>query len=76
LWEGGKKASSKCFYDLEMQIYGIDVKVPTLVVPGQHDDLILGSNVNAYCTRGLDESWKLVNNMDGQTHSTVCGQFL
>ncbi|CDQ95192.1 unnamed protein product [Oncorhynchus mykiss] len=76
---GGKKTSTKCFYDLEMQIYGIDVKVPTLVVPGQRDDLILGSNVIKHLLhemKGTDEYWKLVNNMDGQTHSPEGEQFL
>lgn len=33
------------FYDLEIQLYGVRCIVLTLVVPGQHDDLILGSNI-------------------------------
>lgn len=53
--------------------------MPTLVVPGQRDDLILGSNVIKHLLhemKGTDEYWKLVNNMDGQTHSPEGEQFL
>ena len=53
--------------------------MPTLVIHGQRDDLILGSNVIKHLlheTKGTDEYWKLVNNMDGQTHSPEGEQFL
>lgn len=42
---GGLQTQPEGFYELEMQIYGAHCVVPTLVVPGQRDDLILGSNV-------------------------------
>lgn len=53
--------------------------MPTLVVPGQRDDLILGSNVIMHLLhemKGTDEYWKLINDMDGQTHSPEGEKFL
>lgn len=42
---GGKETRPDCVYDLRLQIHGIEFIVPTLAVPGQRDDLIVGSNV-------------------------------
>ena len=42
---GGVQVTPKCVFQLEISIYGQGVSVPTLIVPGQHDQLILGSNV-------------------------------
>lgn len=42
---GGKTAYPKCFYDLEIEVYESKFVVPTLVVPGQRDDFIVGTNV-------------------------------
>lgn len=42
---GGLRVKPKCAYDVEMEVYGCKMLVPTLVVPGQYDDLILGTNV-------------------------------
>lgn len=42
---GGLQTKPEGFYDLEFDIYGLNFVVPTLVVPGQHHDVILGSNV-------------------------------
>ncbi|MBN3297877.1 CP2J2 protein, partial [Amia calva] len=50
---GGLQTRPEGFYDLEIQLYGARCVVPTLVVPGQHDDLILGSNVIKHVIRVL-----------------------
>ncbi|KAL7842572.1 hypothetical protein SRHO_G00242610 [Serrasalmus rhombeus] len=42
---GGAQAQPEGLYDLELQLYNTTCLVPTLVVPGQRDELILGSNV-------------------------------
>lgn len=42
---GGLRVKPKCAFDLEMEVYGCKMLVPILVVPGQHDELILGTNV-------------------------------
>lgn len=39
--------------ELEMEVYGCRVAVPTLVVEGQSDDLILGSNLLKHLIRHL-----------------------
>lgn len=42
---GGAQTQPEGLYDLELQLYDTTCLVPTLVIPGQRDDLILGSNV-------------------------------
>ena len=42
---GGLRVKPKCAFDVEMEVYGCRMLVPTLVVPGQHDELIIGTNV-------------------------------
>lgn len=42
---GGRTAKPKCLYEVCMTLYGVNCRVPLLVVPGQHDDLILGTNL-------------------------------
>ncbi len=42
---GGKQSKSKCMYEMKMKLYGETCVVPVLVVPGQRDDLIIGTNV-------------------------------
>lgn len=42
---GGLRVKPKCVFDVEMEVYGCEMLVPTLVVPGQHDELILGTNI-------------------------------
>lgn len=45
---GGVKVKPKCIYDLKVEVYGCTFQVPTLVVPGQQDQMILGTNVIKY----------------------------
>lgn len=41
--EGTRKP--KCMYGVEIKLYGESCIAPILVVPGQRDDLIIGTNV-------------------------------
>ena len=45
---GGHHVTLTAVYDLEMTVYGFKLLVPTLVIPGQADDMILGRNQEAY----------------------------
>ncbi|XP_062852675.1 retrovirus-related Pol polyprotein from transposon 297 [Trichomycterus rosablanca] len=61
---GGVKVQPKCIYQLKMKVYGYTVSVPTLVVPGQKDQLILGTNVIKYIIGQLKQSpvyWRVMN---------------
>ena len=61
---GGKLVYPKRVCDLRLNLYGCAVIVPTLVVPGQIDDLIIGTNVIKFLTHKLkesDEYWKVVS---------------
>uniref|UniRef100_A0AAV2KRL7 ribonuclease H n=1 Tax=Knipowitschia caucasica TaxID=637954 RepID=A0AAV2KRL7_KNICA len=42
---GGQPVMPTAMYDLSVLVYGVKVIVPVLVVPGQSDSMILGSNV-------------------------------
>lgn len=65
-------------YEVELKIYRESCLVPVLVVPGQRDDLILGTNVIKFLAcrmKGDSDYWRLVS------HQTVepmaaCEQFL
>ncbi|KAI5620950.1 hypothetical protein C0J50_19553 [Silurus asotus] len=62
---GGKVTRPKCMYEVEMKIYGESCLVPVLVVPGQRDDLIIGTNVIkflAHRMKGSSDYWRLVSN--------------
>lgn len=61
---GGLQVKLKCAVEVEMEVYGCNMLVPTLVVPGQHDELILGTNVIKHILRQskLCESyWRTVS---------------
>ena len=61
---GGKKTHPKCIYDLTLTVYGVKCIVPVLVVSGQRDELIIGSNVLKHLMRvmkGTDDYWKLIS---------------
>ncbi|KAJ8373700.1 hypothetical protein SKAU_G00042800 [Synaphobranchus kaupii] len=60
---GGQKARPKCMYEVKLKVYGVTCIVPVLVVPGQHDDLILGTNVIKHImhqVKSSDEYWRLI----------------
>lgn len=61
---GGKQTHPKCMYDLTLNIYGVKCNVPVLVVPGQRDELIIGSNVLKHVMRIIksnDIYWRLIS---------------
>lgn len=61
---GGVKVKPKATHQLKMDVYGQLVSVPTLVVPGQRDQLILGTNVIKYLLTQLRKTpsyWKVMN---------------
>ncbi|KAI7793453.1 hypothetical protein IRJ41_024975 [Triplophysa rosa] len=73
---GGLTVQPKCTYDLEIECYGFKFAVPTLVVPGQRDEFIIGSNVIKFMLQKMkshDKYWELVScsNTDPE-----CEQFL
>lgn len=75
---GGLQTRPEGFYNLEMQLYGARCVVPTLVVPGQHDDLILGSNVIKHVIRvlkGDNDYWNMASRPEYQSDPNV-EQFL
>ena len=61
---GGMKAYAKSQCDLELEVYGHRMIVPTLIVPGQADDLILGTNVIKYLIqrlKGSEKYWEMMS---------------
>ncbi|KAK0138964.1 hypothetical protein N1851_024508 [Merluccius polli] len=69
---GGKQTRPKGIYDLTLTVYGVRCIVPVIVVPGQPDELIIGSNVLKHLMRvmkGSDDYWKLVST--GCKHSIL-----
>ncbi|XP_016311941.1 uncharacterized protein LOC107665540 [Sinocyclocheilus anshuiensis] len=74
---GGKRTFPKCMLELKLDIYGCDVIVPCLVVPGQGDDLILGTNVIKHLVHRLKDSdryWELISTPSG--HNPESDEFL
>ena len=43
---GGKQVEPKCEYDLHIELLKCKMIVPVLVVPGQSDDIIIGSGLD------------------------------
>ncbi|KAJ7992883.1 hypothetical protein DPEC_G00266690 [Dallia pectoralis] len=75
---GGLQTRPEGFYDLDIQLYGACCVVPTLVVPGQHDDLILGSNVIKHVIsvlKGDNDYWSMASRSEHQSDPNV-EQFL
>lgn len=59
---GGTLSKCKCMYEVEMKLYGVSCIVPILVVSGQHDDLIIGTNVIRFLMHQLkitSDSWHI-----------------
>lgn len=74
---GGVKVSPKCMYDMELELYGIKCMVPVLVVAGQKDEIIIGTNLLKYVVHQMkkdDTYWKLIS-CNGQ-ETAECEQFL
>lgn len=69
---GGSKTIPSGVCDLDVEIYGCRVVVPTLVVDGQSDKLIIGSNLLRYLGHRLKLERGLMD-YGLRTHSTECG---
>lgn len=73
---GGTLTKPKCMYEVEMKLYGETCIVPILVVPGQRDDIIIGTNVIRFLMHQLkitNDYWRLVS---GGGCPPECEQFL
>ncbi|XP_061887948.1 uncharacterized protein LOC133638923 isoform X1 [Entelurus aequoreus] len=71
---GGLRVKPKCAFDIEMEVYGCKMLVPTLVVPGQQDELILGTNVLKYIlhqSKRCDSFWRTVSGPCSHTDPEV-----
>ncbi len=65
---GGKRVFPKSVLELKLDVYGCDVFVPCLVVPGQSDDLILGTNIIKHLVhrlKGSERYWELISTPSG-----------
>lgn len=61
---GGRRVKPESAFNVEIEVYGCRIIVPTLVVEGQHDELILGTNVIKCILRQYkqcDGYWKAVS---------------
>lgn len=61
---GGHQVTPKAIYDLEVSVYECKMIIPVLVVPGQADEMILGSNaIKRLMTllKEKDDYWKLMS---------------
>ncbi|KAL7839961.1 hypothetical protein SRHO_G00266190 [Serrasalmus rhombeus] len=61
---GGSRVKPKCTIELNMEIYGCSISVPALVVRGQSDDLIIGTNVIKHILHRLkrdSQYWKVIS---------------
>ncbi len=63
---GGTRTKPLGMSELEMTVYGCHVTVPTLVVEGQGDDLILGNNLLKYLIHQLRSSAELLTSVSGR----------
>lgn len=74
---GGVQVRPKGMYEVDMSLYGVKCTVPVLVVPGQKDDIIIGTNVLKFVMhqmKGSNDYWELISR-DAQG-SSECEQFL
>ncbi|KAL1277158.1 hypothetical protein QQF64_023831 [Cirrhinus molitorella] len=75
---GGQHVTPKVMYELELTVYACTMVVPVLVVPGQTDDLILGSNAIKWLIQKMKETdvcWRLVWS-PANSDDVECHQFL
>lgn len=73
---GGLTTQPSCIYDLEIELYGSKFVVPTFLVPGQRDELIIGSNVLRPIIQRMksdEKYWELIHS---NTSDPDCEQFL
>ncbi len=75
---GGVNIQPESIYQLEMEVYGHAVSVPTLVVPGQRDEMILGTNVIKYIIsqmKNVQGYWRVLSRPESSENDEIV-QFL
>lgn len=75
---GGVSIQPESIYQLEIEVYGHTVSVPTLVVPGQRDEMILGTNVIKYIISQMKSThgyWRVLNRPESSGNEEIM-QFL
>ncbi|XP_041960335.1 uncharacterized protein LOC121718947 [Alosa sapidissima] len=75
---GGHRVSPTAIYDLQVSMYGCSMTVPTLVVPGQTEEMILGTNaIKRLLTqlKGTTGYWRLMST-PSHIQSDECHKFL
>ncbi|KAJ8369746.1 hypothetical protein SKAU_G00097740 [Synaphobranchus kaupii] len=73
---GGLMTQPKCIYELDIDVYGFKFTVPSFVVPGQRDELIVGSNVIRPIIQKMkstDKYWELISSSNSDPD---CEQFI
>ena len=64
---GGVHVRPKCIHQLNLKIYGQEAIVPTLVVPGQRDQMIVGTNLLKHLLRQFKQDpsyWRVMSKAD------------
>lgn len=75
---GGHRVTPTAMYDLSVCVYGCKLIIPVLVVPGQTDEMILGSNaIKSLLTllKNTDDYWKLISLPSGNGQNE-CLEFI
>lgn len=75
---GGHRVTPTAIYDLQITVYGDSMTVPTLVVPGQTEEFILGTNAIKTLLMQLRETsgyWRLLS-VPSRNQSDECCEFL
>lgn len=75
---GGHRVNPKTMYELELSVYSCRLIIPVLVIPGQTEDLILGSNAIKWLIQKMRETdgyWRLVSR-PVNSEDIECHQFL
>lgn len=75
---GGKQTSPEGVCHLKLDVYGFSFSVPVLIVSGQVDQLIIGTNVLKPLIREMKSNegfWRVLDKPDQSSHSEDC-QFL
>lgn len=73
---GGLTTQPSCIYELAVEIFSSKFIVPIFLVPGQRDDLIIGSNIIRPLVQGLrsdEKYWELIRSRNSDPE---CEQFL
>ncbi len=73
---GGLTIQPKCTYDLEVEVYAFKFIVPTLLVPGQKDEFIIGSNVIKCVLQKIKAEKKYWELISCQNSKPGCEEFL